>query len=139
MTSMSSYYDPQSPPPPPSKSASFKQIIMMLVFGTIGSLFVINAIQSQPGNSLGVGAILIAFALLFFAGLISRNQIIELVASGALLLGAGVLVAMTVQSRDVLWGVGAIFFVLCIVVIQMKHRFVDKSPTADGEMKNPYH
>lgn len=111
----------------------------MLGFGTIGSLFVVNAIQSQPGNSLGVGAVLIAFALTFFAGLISRNQVIELIASGALLLGAGVLVALTVQSRDVLWGVGAIFFVLCIVVIQTKHRFVDKSLPADGEMKNPYH
>lgn len=136
---MSSYYDPNTPPPPPSKSASFKQIILMLAFGMIGSVFVINAIQSQPGNSLGVGAILIAFALLFFAGLISRNQIIELIASGALLLGAGVLVALTVQTREVLWGVGAVFFVLCIVVIQAKHRFVDKPITPDGELKNPYH
>lgn len=136
---MSSYYDPESPPPPPSKSASFKQIILMFAFGTLGSLFVINAIQSQPGNSLGVGVILIVFALLFFAALISRNQIVELVVSGALLLGAGVLVAMTVQTRDVLWGVGAIFFVLCIVVIQLKHRFVDQSTPANGEMKNPYH
>lgn len=136
---MSSYYDPNTPPPPPSKSASFKQIILMLAFGMIGSVFVINAIQSQPGNSLGVGAILIAFALLFFAGLISRNQIIELIASGALLLGAGVLVALTVQTREVLWGVGAVFFVLCIVVIQAKHRFVDKPTTPDGELKNPYH
>lgn len=136
---MSSYYDPDIPPPAPSKSASFKQIILMLAFGTIGSVFVINAIQSQPGNSLGIGAILIGFALLFFAGLISRNQVVELIASGALLLGAGVLVAMTVQTRDVLWGVGAIFFVLCIVVIQLKHRFVDKPSTPDGELKNPYH
>ncbi len=111
----------------------------MLAFGTMGSLFVINAIRSQPGNSLGVGAILIAFALLFFAGLISRNQVIELIVSGALLLGAGVLVAITVQTRDVLWGAGAVFFVLCIVVIQVKHRFVDKPSTPDGEMKNPYH
>lgn len=111
----------------------------MLAFGTMGSLFVINAIRSQPGNSLGVGAILIAFALLFFAGLISRNQVIELIVSGALLLGAGVLVAITVQTRDVLWGAGAVFFVLCIVVIQMKHRFVDKPELPDGEMKNPYH
>lgn len=110
----------------------------MLGFGTMGSLFVINAIRSQPGNSLGVGAVLIAFALIFFAGLISRNQVIELIASGALLLGAGALVAITVQSRDVLWGVGAIFFVLCIVVIQMKHRFVDHTTPRDGEMKNPY-
>lgn len=136
---MSSYYEPETPPPPPSSSASFKQIILMLAFGTLGSLFVINAIQSQPGNSLGVGAILIVFALLFFAGLISRNRVMELIASGALLLGACVLVVMTIQSRDVLWGVGAIFFVLCIVVIQLKHRFVDKPTTPDGELKNPYH
>lgn len=134
-----SYYDPESPPPPPSRSASFKQIIMMFGFGSMGSLFVIQAIRSQPGNSLYIGAILIAFALVFFAGLISRNQVVELIASGLLLLGASVLVVMTVQSRDVLWGVGAVFFVLCIVVIQMKHRFVDKSTTPDGEMKNPYH
>lgn len=136
---MSSYFDPNSPPPPPSKSASFTQIILMLAFGTMGSLFVINAIRSQPGNSLGVGAVLIAFALIFFAGLISRNQVVELLASGALLLGAGVLVALTVQSRDVLWGVGAVFFVLCIAVIQLKHRFVDKSTVPDDELKNPYH
>lgn len=134
-----SYYDPDSPPPPPSSSANFKQILMMLAFGTMGSLFVINAIRSQPGNSLGVGAVLIAFALIFFAGLISRNQVVELLASGALLLGTGVLVVITVQTREVLWGSGAIFFVLCIVVIQMKHRFVDKSPPSNGEMKNPYH
>lgn len=112
---------------------------MMLAFGTMGSLFVINAIRSQPGNSLGVGAVLIAFALIFFAGLISRNQVVELIASGALLVGAGVLVAMTVQSRDVLWGIGAVFFALCIVVIQTKHRFVDQSTPANGELKNPYH
>lgn len=112
---------------------------MMFSFGTVGSLFVINAIQSQPGNSLGIGVILIVLALLFFAALISRKQIIELIVSGVLFLGVGVLVAMTVQTRDVLWGVGAIFFVMCIVVIQMKHRFVDKSVPPDGEMKNPYH
>lgn len=111
----------------------------MLAFGSLGSVFVINAIQSQPGNSLGIGAILIAFALLFFAGLISRNRVMELIASGALLLGACVLVVLTIQSRDVLWGVGAVFFVLCIVVIQLKHRFVDKPTTPDGELKNPYH
>lgn len=134
-----SYYDPDSPPPPPTESASFKQIIMMFGFGTLGSIWVIRAIQSQPGNALGIGAVLIMFALIFFAGLISRNQIVELVASGALVLGASILVVMTIMSRDVLWGVGAVFFVLCIVVIQMKHRFVDKSPTPDGEMKNPYH
>lgn len=135
-----SYYDPESPPPPPSTSANFKQIIMMFGFGTLGSLWVINAIRSQPGNSLGVGAVLIVFALIFFAGLISRNQLVELAASGALVLGASVLVVMTIQSRDVLWGIGAVFFVLCVVVIQLKHRFVDQSsPTPDGEMKNPYH
>lgn len=136
---MSSYYDPQSPPPPPAKSASFKQIILMLAFGTMGSMFVINAIQSQPGNSLGVGAVLIVSAFIFFAGLISRNQVIELIASGFLLIGAGVLVAMTIQSRDVLWGFGALFFVLCIVVIQMKHKFVDRAKVPEGELKNPYH
>lgn len=136
---MSSYFDPNTPPPPPAKSASFKQILLMLGFGSMGSLFVINAIRSQPGNSLGIGAVLIAFALLFFAGLISRIRIVELIASGALLVGAGVLAALTVQSRDVLWGLGAVFFVLCIVVIQTKHRFVDKTETPDGELKNPYH
>lgn len=136
---MSSYYDPQSPPPPPAKSASFRQIIVMLLFGTMGSLFVINAIQSQQGNSLYVGTILIVFALIFFAGLISRSQVMELIACGVLLVGAGVLVAMTIQSRDVLWGFGAVFFVLCIVVIQMKHRFVDRTETPAGELKNPYH
>lgn len=135
---MSSYYDPDSPPPPPTQSASFRQILFMLGFGTLGSLWVINAIRSQPGNSLGIGAVLILFALIFFAGLISRNRVIELGASAALILGAGVLAALAVQSRDVLWAVGAIFFVLCIVVIQLKGRFVDKSPTPDGEMKNPY-
>lgn len=135
---MSSYFDPSAPPPPPSKSAGFKQILLMLAFGTLGSLFVINAIQSQPGNSLAIGGILIVFALLFFAGLISRNQVVELVASGALLLGAGVLVAMTVQSREFLWGIGAVFFVICVVVIQLKHKFVDQTTSADGEMKNPY-
>ena len=111
----------------------------MLAFATLGSLFVIKAIQSQPGNSLGVGGVMIVFALIFFAGLISRNQVVELVASGALLIGAGVLVAMTIQTRGVLWGIGAVFFVLCIVVIQMKHTFVDKTELPDGEMKNPYH
>ncbi len=111
----------------------------MFAFGTLGSLFVINAIQSQPGNSLGVGGVLIVCAFIFFAGLISRNQFIELFASGFLLIGAGVLVAMTIQSRDALWGFGALFFVLCIVVIQLKHRFVDNTQTPDGELKNPYH
>lgn len=135
---MSSYFDPETPPPPPAKSASFKQIILMLAFGMIGSLFVVNAIQSQPGNSLGIGAVLIVCALIFFAGLISRSQVMELIASGVLLLGAGVLVALTVQTRDVLWGVGAFFFVLCIVVIQLKHKFVDQSTHKNGEMKNPY-
>lgn len=111
----------------------------MFLFGTLGSLFVINAIQSQPGNSLGVGGVLIVSAFIFFAGLISRNQVVELIASGYLLIGTGVLVALTIQSRDPLWGFGALFFVLCIVVIQMKHKFVDKTEIPEGELKNPYH
>lgn len=135
---MSSYFDPKSPPPPPAQSATFKQIIVMLLFGTLGSLFVMNAIQSQQGNSLYVGVALIFFALVFFAGLISRNQIVETVASGILLLGAGGLVALTVQTRDVLWGAGALFFLLCIAVIQLKHRFIDQSTRPDGGPRNPY-
>jgi hypothetical protein len=135
---MSSYFDPKSPPPPPAQSATLKQIVVMMLFGTLGSLFVMNAIQSQPGNSLYVGGVLIFFALVFFAGLISRNQVVELVASGILLLGAAGLVVLTAQSRDVLWGAGALFFLLCIVVIQVKHRFADQSAPRDGEMRNPY-
>lgn len=110
----------------------------MLLFGSMGSLFVINAIQSQPGQSLRTGGILIVFAFFFFVGLISKNQIVELIACGALLLGAGGLAAITVLSRNVLWGVGMVFFLLCIVVIQQKHRFVDQTHRPDDEMKNPY-
>lgn len=129
---MSSYFDPESPPPPPSQSASFRQIILMLAFGAMGSVFVISAIRSQPGNSLGVGAVLIMCAFIFFAGLISRRAIIETIASGLLLIGAGVLVAMTIQTRDWLWGLGAVFFALCIVVIQMKQRFKDQATPNAG-------
>lgn len=135
---MSSYYDPQSTPPPPGQSASLKQIVVMLLFGTLGSLFVINAIRSQPGNSLYVGAILIGFALVFFAGLISSNRVVELAASGILLMGAAGLVAITVNTREILWGAGALFFLLCIVVIQLKHRFRDQSAPPDGGLRNPY-
>ena len=134
---MSSYFDPTSTPPPPGQSASFRQIVVMFLFGTLGSLFVINAIRSQAGNSLYVGAILIAFALVFFAGLISNNRVVELAASGILLMGAGGLVATTINTRDLLWGAGALFFLLCIVVIQLKHRFRDQSPP-DGGLRNPY-
>ncbi len=135
---MSSYFDPKSPPPPPAQSATLKQIVVMMLFGTLGSLFVMNAIQSQQGNSLYIGGVLIFFALVFFAGLISRNQVVETVASGILLLGASGLVVLTVQTWDVLWGIGALFFVLCTAVIQLKHRFVDQSSPPDGEMRNPY-
>lgn len=133
---MSSWYQPETPPPPPSTSASLKQILAMLAFGSLGSVWVIQAIKSQPGNSLGVGSVLILFSLIFFAGLISKNDIVELIACGALLLGAGGLLAITINTHRMLWGVGAFFFVLCIVVIQMKHRFIDK-PTTDIP-RNPY-
>lgn len=135
---MSSYFDPQSPPPPPAQSATLKQIVVMLLFGTLGSLFVMNAIQSQQGNSLYIGGVLIFFALVFFAGLISRNQLVELVASGILLVGAAGLVVLAVQSREVLWGAGALFFALCVVVIQTKHRFADRTLPPDGGLRNPY-
>jgi hypothetical protein len=134
---MNSYFDPQSTPPPPGQSASLRQIVVMLLFGTLGSLFVVNAIRSQPGNSLYVGAILIAFAMVFFAGLISSSQVVEMVASGVLLLGAGGLVAITINTREFLWAAGALFFLLCIVVIQIKHRFRDQPPP-DGRLRNPY-
>lgn len=135
---MSSYFDPETPPPAPTQSANFKQILLMLAFGSLGSFFVIKAIQSQPGNSLGVGAVLIVFALLFFAGLIVRNQVVELIVSGLLLMGAAGLVVLTIQTREFIWGVGAVFFVLCVVVIQLKHFFVDQSDSPDEGMKNPY-
>lgn len=135
---MSTYFDSENPPPPPSKSASFKQIIVMLAFGMFGSVFVIQAVQSQPGNSLYVGMVMIFFALVFFAGLISGREIVELVASGILLLGAGGLAAVAFNTRDLLWAAGAVFFVLCIVVIQLKHRFKDQSDLPDGELRNPY-
>lgn len=135
---MSSYFDPQKPPPPPAKSATLKQMLAMLVFGTMGSLYVVNAIQSQPGRSLGIGAVLIVCAFVFFAGLISRNQFIELFASAILLLGAGVQVAMVIQTHRILWGVGALFFTLCVVLIHLKHRFIDQNRFPDGELKNPY-
>lgn len=135
---MSSYFDPKSPPPPPAQSATLKQMVVMLLFGTLGSLFVMNAIKSQPGNSLYVGGVLIFFALVFFAGLISRNQVVELVASGMLLVGAAGLVVLTVQSREVLWGVGALFFALCVVVIQVKHRFADQTAPSEDGLRNPY-
>jgi hypothetical protein len=134
---MSSYFDPKSTPPPPGQSASLKQIVVMLIFGTLGSLFVVNAIRSQAGNSLYVGVVLIAFALVFFAGLISTNQVVELVASGILLLGAAGLVAITINTREILWGAGALFFLLCIVVIQLKNRFRDQPPP-EGGLRNPY-
>lgn len=135
---MSSYFDPNSPPPPPAQGATLKQVVVMLLFGIMGSLFVMNAIRSQPGNSLYVGVIMIVFAMVFFAGLISSSQVVELVASGILLLGAGGLLAFAINTREILWGVGALFFLLCIVVIQLKHRFRDQSPPPDGGLRNPY-
>lgn len=111
----------------------------MLLFGTFGSLFVVQAVQSQPGNSLYIGAVLIAFALIFFAGLISGKDVVELIASGMLLLGAGGLAAIAINTRDLLWVAGAVFFVMCIVVIQLKNRFKDQSqPPPDGGLRNPY-
>lgn len=135
---MSSYYDSENPPPPPAKSASFKQIVVMLLFGTFGSMFVVKAVQSQPGNSLYVGSMMIAFALVFFAGLISGKEIVELIASGILLLGAGGLAAIAFNTRDILWVSGTVFFILCIVVIQLKNRFKDQSDPPEGELRNPY-
>lgn len=135
---MSTWYQPETPPPPPSNSASLKQILAMLAFGSLGSIWVIQAIKSQPGNSLGVGSILIVFALIFFVGLISKKFIVETVACGLLLLGAGGLIAITINTHRILWGVGAVFFLLCIVVIQLKYRFIDKPATTDNELRNPY-
>lgn len=134
---MSTYFDPDSQPTPPTRSASFKQIIAMFLFGSMGSLFVVNAIKSQAGNSLRTGTILIVFALVFFAGLISKNSVVELISSGILLVGAGGLVALTINTREILWGVGAIFFVLCIAVIQLKNRFVDKPDLPTNGLRNP--
>lgn len=135
---MSSYFDSENPPPPPANTASLKQVVIMLAFAMFGSVFVIKAVQSQPGNSLYIGVVLIAFALIFFAGLISSKEIVEIIASGVLLLGAGGLAALAFNTRDILWAAGAVFFVLCIVVIQMKHRFKDQSTPPDGGLRNPY-
>lgn len=135
---MSSWYQPETPPPPPAKSASLNQILAMLVFGGIGSYFVITAIRSRPGQSLAVGGILILCALIFFAGLISKNRVVELVASGILLIGSSLLVAITINSGQWIWALGAVFFLLCVAVIQLKHRFIDQSQPPSDERRNPY-
>ena len=133
---MSSWYQPETPPPPPAKSASLNQILAMLVFGGIGSYFVISAIRSRPGQSLAVGGILILCALIFFAGLISKNRVVELVASGILLIGSSLLVVITINTGQWIWALGAVFFLLCVAVIQLKHRFIDQA--APGVPRNPY-
>ena len=134
---MSNRYQPENPPPPPTGSATLRQILGMLLFGSMGSFFVIQAIKSQEGNSLRAGSILILFAFVFFVGLISKNEVIELIASGVLLLGAGGLVAITIATREWIWGLGAVFFVLCIVVIQLKDRFIDQANTTH-DPPSPY-
>lgn len=135
---MSSWYEPDSPPPPPTQSATFKQIIAMLAFGSLGSVFVIQAIGARPGQSLYTGGILIIFAFIFFAGLIVKNRVVEIIASALLVFGAGVLVMMTVNNGEWLWAVGAVFFLLCVVVINVKHMFIDQTHADDSTPRNPY-
>lgn len=135
---MSNYYQPEKPLPPPTGSATLRQILGMFVFGSMGSIFVIRAIKSQEGNSLRVGSILIVCAFIFFAGLISKNDIVEMISSALLLLGSGILVAITINTHEWLWGLGAVFFALCVVVIQLKDRFIDQSHTPDDGPRNPY-
>lgn len=110
----------------------------MLAFGSLGSVFVIQAIGARPGKSLYTGGILIVCAFIFFAGLIVKNRVVELIASGFLLFGSGVLAMMTVRTGEWLWAIGAVFFVLCVVVINLKHRFIDQSRLPDDTPRNPY-
>lgn len=135
---MSSWYEPDTPPPPPTQSASFRQIIGMLAFGGLGSYFMVKAIGSRPGQSLYTGGILIIFAFVFFTGLIVKNRIVELITSGILLLGAGVLVAMTIGTREWIWGLGTVFFLTCVLVINAKYQFMDEAQQNNDHMRNPY-
>lgn len=130
---------PDTPPlPPPSQSASLKQILVMFGFASLGSLFVINAIRAYPGNALWAGMGLAIFGMIFFAGMISKARPVELFACAMLTIGAGGLIAIYSRDHKPIWLFGFLFFVLCVLVILSKHRFIDQPTEAGDRPRNPY-
>lgn len=136
---MSSYYDPAHPPTPPTRSATIRQIVAMLLFGGLGSTFVIRAIRYWPEQALYTGTVLIVFAFMFAIGMISKSRTVELISCGVLAFGLGLLGLIYVRERDWLWLFGFVFFAMCIVVILLKPRYIDASARdADAPLRNPY-
>lgn len=120
-------HEPDYVPPPPSGNASPKQVGLIFGLALILVVFVLVAFYQSPDAIMQVGAFLIFLGLVFGAGLVSRNETVQLITAGIMMLGVGGAVSLGINSGDAFWYVGAVLFVLCAAIIVGKDRFLTES------------
>lgn len=120
-------HEPEYNPPPPSGNASPKQFGLIFGLAIILVTFVLIAFYQSPEAIIQVGAFLIFLGLVFGAGLVSRNETVQFITAGIMMLGVGVAVGLGVNSGQWFWYVGAALFILCAVIIVTKDRFLTDS------------
>jgi len=119
--------EPVYNPPPPSEGASPKQVGLIFGLALILVVFVLIAFYQSPEAIIQVGAFLIFLGLVFGAGLVSRNETVQFITAGIMMLGVGVAVSLGINSGDWFWYVGAVLFAFCAVIIVAKDRFLTDS------------
>ncbi|HLU35701.1 MAG TPA: hypothetical protein VKZ61_08005 [Thermomicrobiales bacterium] len=120
-------HEPDYVPPPPSGNASPKQVGLIFGLALVLVVFVLVAFYQSPDAIMQVGAFLIFLGLVFGAGLVSRNETVQLITAGIMMLGVGGAVSLGINSGDAFWYVGAVLFVLCAAIIVGKDRFLTES------------
>lgn len=120
-------HEPDYVPPPPSGNASPKQVGLIFGLALVLVVFVLVAFYQSPDAIMQVGAFLIFLGLVFGAGLVSRNETVQFITAGIMMLGVGGAVSLGINSGDAFWNVGAVLFVLCAAIIVGKDRFLTES------------
>jgi hypothetical protein len=120
-------YEPDYVPPPPSSGASPKQVGAFVVLAVVLALFVLIAFNENQENILQVGTFLIALGLVFGAGLISRNEIVQYITAGIMMFGGGIAIGLAVRDGQTFWYIGCVLFFLCAGLIIAKDQILDIS------------
>jgi hypothetical protein len=120
-------HEPDYVPPPPSGNASPKQVGLIFGLALILVVFVLIAFYQSPEAIMQVGAFLIFLGLVFGAGLVSRNETVQFITAGIMMLGVGIAASLGINSGEWFWYVGAVLFILCAAIIVGKDRFLTDS------------
>lgn len=120
-------HEPDYVPPPPSGNASPKQVGLIFGLALILVVFVLIAFYQSPEAIMQVGVFLIFLGLVFGAGLVSRNETVQFITAGIMMLGVGIAASLGINSGEWFWYVGAVLFILCAAIIVGKDRFLTDS------------